>query len=63
MCSSKLLMRSDFRRILILLTPFTLVGLVGSILESNWGYLIKIFLLFLVSSGLNITAYTAFDER
>lgn len=56
-------MNQEFRRIVTLVTPFILVGLVGSILESNFSYLIKIFLLFVVSSGLNVTTYTAFDER
>ena len=56
-------MKPEFRRLLTLVAPFILVGLVGSILESNFSYLIKLFLFLLVSSGLNVTTYTAFDER
>ena len=56
-------MKPEFRRILTLITPFILVGLVGSILESNFSYLIKLFLFFVLSSGLNVATYTAFDER
>ena len=56
-------MKPEFRHILTMVTPFILAGLVGSILESNFSYLIKIFLFIAVSTGLNVTTYTAFDER
>ena len=56
-------MKPEFRQFLTLVTPFILAGLVGSILESNFSYLIKLFLFIVVSTGLNVTTYTAFDER
>ena len=52
-----------FRRSIMILTPFILVGLVGYILDSDHGYLFKGFLFFLVSCTLNILAMLGFDER
>ena len=45
------------------ITPFIIVGLIGFVLEADYGYIYKTFLLFLVSIFLNILAYTGFDER
>ena len=60
---SRLLLSPRFRYALMVAAPFLLIGLVGSVLDSDRGYIHKIFLLFLVSCFLNFLAYTGFDER
>ena len=60
---SRLLLSPRFRYSLMVAAPFLLIGLVGSVLDSDRGYIHKIFLLFLVSCFLNFLAYTGFDER
>merc|ERR1711915_775781 len=56
-------MNSKFREGVMLATPFFAIWAVGSILESNFGYIFKCFLFFLVSFGINGIVLTTFDER
>ena len=59
----QLLMNSKFREYVMISTPFFVMWAIGSVLESSLGWLLKCFLFFLVSVGVNGVVLTAFDER